>query len=295
MPTQFLSKADLYEGEFSCTLRSSGCEVDTGTHYHDFYEIQLYLTDGGKLRMGSETYDLTHGDVAFINMFERHKIQYPEGVEYQRFCLSISPGFLMNAGTESIRLYSMFYRLKGERPVYHMKCGEFREIQRFVAAYAGCRELPGKIVRQKAYLLLILASLYEQFGREGQISSREEDAFEKIAVLIRFITDHISEDLSLERLAAQVGISTFYLCRLFKQYTGNTIIQYVIKKRIDIAKALLESEVPITDIALMTGFNNYSYFYKAFHKMVGLSPAEYRDRMAKDTQSGPDDQRQLGE
>ena len=96
--------------------------------------------------------------------------------------------------------------------------------------------------------------------------------------IVDFINEHYSEDITLEKLCeAAGGLSEQYLCRLFKQNVGMRPIEYILKKRIGIARSYLEkTDLPINDIAQMTGFNNTSYFYRNFKKFTGTSPLNYR-------------------
>ena len=96
--------------------------------------------------------------------------------------------------------------------------------------------------------------------------------------IIDFINEHYSEEISLDMLCeAAGGLSEQYLCRLFKHNIGMRPVEYILKKRIGIARSYLEkTDLPINDIAQLTGFNNTSYFYRNFKKFTGTSPLSYR-------------------
>ena len=94
-----------------------------------------------------------------------------------------------------------------------------------------------------------------------------------------YIQAHLTENLSLEAMATEVGMSRFYFCRLFKKSTGITPYQYLIKCRIEQSKILLrERKLSIADIALEVGFSNQSHFTKHFKLLTGNTPKVYRDR-----------------
>ena len=101
----------------------------------------------------------------------------------------------------------------------------------------------------------------------------------KLKQAIAYIQDRLAENISLEAMAEEVNISRFYFCRLFKQSTGITPYQYLIKCRIERSKILLrERKLSITDIALEVGFSNQSHFTKHFKRLIGITPKIYRDR-----------------
>lgn len=95
------------------------------------------------------------------------------------------------------------------------------------------------------------------------------------------VMDHINcnfeSDISLEDLAHIGNMSPNYLCTVFKQVNGMTIWEYILIRRIDEAKRLLrESDRSILDIQMLCGFRTSSNFNKAFKKLVGMSPSEYK-------------------
>lgn len=99
----------------------------------------------------------------------------------------------------------------------------------------------------------------------------------KMRRLIDFIEENLDGDLSLETLAAEVHISPLYLPRAFKTAIGHTTHQYVLQRRIERAKRLLsESDMPIAEIALCSGFSSQSHLSNWFLRFVGVSPATYR-------------------
>jgi len=93
-----------------------------------------------------------------------------------------------------------------------------------------------------------------------------------------FIDRSLGEDLSLEVIANQANISVCGLKRLFQRYHSTSPHQYLLERRIaKAARFLTETELPIAEVALETGFSSQSHFATAFKKKIGLSPKAYRD------------------
>lgn len=98
---------------------------------------------------------------------------------------------------------------------------------------------------------------------------------------IDYIQSHLSEDISLESIAAYVGISQYYFVRLFRQSTGYSPYQYLIKCRIERAKQLIMLEQgSMTDIAVQVGFASQSQFGRHFKRFTGI-PRFYNARFYK--------------
>ena len=108
----------------------------------------------------------------------------------------------------------------------------------------------------------------------------EEDvpplAKRELAKLLEFIESNLDRSISLVELAELVNVSRFHFARLFKRSTGTTAIAFVEQCRIRRAQALVaETDTPLAEIALMTGFADQSHFTRRFHRHVGCTPAAF--------------------
>ena len=96
----------------------------------------------------------------------------------------------------------------------------------------------------------------------------------------RYIDFHLKDSLSVDSLAAQAGFSPYYYCRLFSLYMDMPVMEYVRRRRLSCAaKAICEGE-RILDAAMDYGFESHNGFAKAFRKVYGYSPDEYRRRVS---------------
>jgi len=92
-----------------------------------------------------------------------------------------------------------------------------------------------------------------------------------------YLDDHLAEDVSLADLGELLGLSPFHLCRAFKQSTGLPPHRWRQQRRMERARALLESTTdPVTEIAAAIGYGDPSQFAAAFRKSVGVTPTQYR-------------------
>lgn len=100
---------------------------------------------------------------------------------------------------------------------------------------------------------------------------------QKLRSVTDFIGDNYERDVSLAELARVAGMSTFHFAREFKRATGTTPHQYLIKFRVERAKALLkESEMPIIEVGFRAGFSHQSHFTRLFRKLTGTTPRSFR-------------------
>lgn len=99
----------------------------------------------------------------------------------------------------------------------------------------------------------------------------------KVRLLTEYIEVNLSEDMSLNSLAALVDLTPRYLCSGFKEAVGLSPYQFILRARIDKAKTLLKANrLPLSQVALSVGFANQSHFSHAFRKQTGMSPRTFR-------------------
>ena len=98
----------------------------------------------------------------------------------------------------------------------------------------------------------------------------------KLQRVKNYIRDRLSENISLQDVCREVGLSKCYFAQLFKQSTGISPYQYIIEQRVRKARQLLKQDIPLVEIALSCGFANQSAFNKTFHKCMGITPRQYR-------------------
>ncbi|WP_256756909.1 AraC family transcriptional regulator [Cohnella sp. WQ 127256] len=152
--------------------------------------------------------------------------------------------------------------------------------------------VPGSEQLLKCYLEMFLIVLFRRldhlvdgFDRNDSKSTRvptltpatrenfEEDLFKSI---VRYLVEHLAEELSVKLICNQFYISRTRLQNLFQKYAGNTFMEYIIHLRIRQAKSLIREETyNLTGIAEELGFSSIHYFSKVFKKETGMSPSEY--------------------
>lgn len=100
---------------------------------------------------------------------------------------------------------------------------------------------------------------------------------QKLRHVMDFVAENYSSDVRLAELANVAGMSNFHFAREFKRTTGTTPHQYLIKFRVERAKALLaEVELPLTEVGLQSGFSHQSHFTRLFRRLTGTTPHSYR-------------------
>lgn len=129
---------------------------------------------------------------------------------------------------------------------------------------------PGWEIEAKAALLELIHFIF-RISRKGRMPVQKTlDSWEQLIARI----EHRNKDYSINKLAAERGMSTEYFIRQFKKHTGETPKQYITTRRLWKARMLLNEGKPVKDAALESGFNDPLYFSRAFKNKFGFPPSE---------------------
>ena len=114
--------------------------------------------------------------------------------------------------------------------------------------------------------------------RQGKSTSDKQEK-DLLGEIKDYVTEHLTEDISIESIAEVLHISYYYICHFFKQQTGLTLSAFRNQKRIENAiRMLIDTDEKISDIAALCGFNNVSYFTEIFTKSTLLSPTAFKTK-----------------
>lgn len=135
---------------------------------------------------------------------------------------------------------------------------------------------------QKEFLLK--ENIRTQIIRELLLVPTDDQSLypEYISHAIQYVQQFFTQRITLRDIARKVGVAPAYLSYSFKKWTGQSLIEYVTKLRIETAKCLLkESFLQIQEVAEKVGYDDVRYFARVFRRSTGCSPLEYRKRHRK--------------
>ena len=157
-----------------------------------------------------------------------------------------------------------------------------KDIGEAIALFERCLTVPddsfGSDLRQNLHFLDILLKFYPLLSAGHGGNNAHSNISPLVSELIRYINQHLSERLTLDRLANTFFFSKYNLCRQFKRETGFTIVEYINSSRIRMACTLLRQEKAISDISSRVGFLNNSHFIHTFRQYTGVTPRNYITR-----------------
>lgn len=149
-------------------------------------------------------------------------------------------------------------------------CGRLRELLELMRGAAGEPEYPGGL-----YLALLLHYAEQEYRSERHAAGRPRN--ETVEQICAYLATNYQQKFSLTEVAAKFYISPYYLSRLFRRVTGQSIVDYINGRRIEAAQKLLEStELSIGSVAEQTGFASAAHFRRVFREEMGMGPLQYR-------------------
>ena len=134
--------------------------------------------------------------------------------------------------------------------------------------------LPFAPLQANGLLLQLLFMFFSDCAEHLTIKSKHTHV---ILEVVNYIESNLHRKMTIAELAGHVHLNPSYLCSLFSASIGSSPIDYINRRRIDLAKSmLLECPLTIEKIAYSLGFNSPYYFSNTFKKYTGLSPSQYR-------------------
>ncbi|TVY06688.1 AraC family transcriptional regulator [Paenibacillus cremeus] len=135
---------------------------------------------------------------------------------------------------------------------------------------------PGTDMQAGAYLRLLFAEYAQDQAGEAVQNEESSIIVQQVEQAIRWLTLQYYQPISIEQMAQSLGYHRTHLSKMFKQHTGMSPMQFLLKIRMERAKLLLQEPLTIEQVASSVGFSDALYFSKQFKKWFGKSPSDYR-------------------
>lgn len=250
-------------------------------HWHDELEI-IYVESGrGTVTVGSKRYDVGDGDIVVVLPQTIHSIeQYQDRrMEYFNILFDFS---LLTYSTNDVCYEKYFKPLYNhtKQPPSLMEC----DSEHNAALLKNVKYLIANRKNAANDELMIISNLFELMHKLNAMSVAASSAelslknnYDKLKNLLVYVRSHYDREISIAEAAEICWFSPSHFMKLFKDMTGKGFTQYLIDYRLEIAAArLADSRDKIIDVAQAVGFNNTSYFSRAFFDKYGVTPSAYR-------------------
>ena len=251
-------------------------------HWHPELEINLVVKGQAEAIINFESHMVSEGDIIIINKDEVHGFFRNESTDFNCKSVVFHLDFVGGKTADDVCMEfisplankeKQFINILNNNSLVYEKLRKL--LEEIFKVYE--EKQPYYKLLLKAQILNILYLLFHfQAVRTVNISSKRNTSMK---VAIDFIAQNYNRHISAEEAAAVAGYSKFHFLRIFKEAVGMEFSRYVNRVRFDHAVLLLrESNLSITDIALMTGFSDSAYFTRKFKEEFHTTPLAFRKK-----------------
>lgn len=241
-------------------------------HYHDFHKVVIFISGKAAYHIEGKAYQLKPWDILLVNRHAIHRPEIDSSVPYERFILWIQNDIpwqellkcFQKANDRSYNMVRLNSALQEK----------MKDILFELENSAKSDEYGREILTQSLFLQFMVY-LNRIFLEKQYIFDKKSYTFDsQIASILQYINHNLKEDLSVETLSARYYVSKYHLMRKFKQETGYTLHNYIVNKRLLMARTLISNGMPVTKAAQESGFAEYSTFSRAYRKQFKTNPSE---------------------
>lgn len=247
-------------------------------HIHDCYEIYYSISGGKQFLIDNKFYSIAPGDIFVINQYESHYLTQIDSMVHERIVLSVYPDYVKELSKGRTNLDECFSnREAGFSHRISLTKEQQQKFLYYVNKIVNAEDYAHEIIEEATFmeLLVMLNRLWRKDDNDSMVNITQSKHNDQVDEILTYINRNIMNPIKIEDLAAQFYLSESYICRIFKAATGTTINKYISARRISISKALLNDGHSVQDTFEQSGFSDYSGFFKAFTKAVGMSPKKY--------------------
>lgn len=236
-------------------------------HRHGFMEIYL-LEEGQRDHWsGGEVHRIRAPETITFPPADEHFSYSPPGMPFRRVVVYARP--------EAVLYPHVLEAVCGSARVMRPAGSDLAMVRALVDQMLHTQEMLGE--RSQDELRLQLTQLLLVLLRQEEVSAATAARETRVARVVRYLHGHYTEHIELEALAETFYVSRHHLSREFRRHTGTTVISYVNDLRIDQSRRLLiESELPIAQIAEDVGFSTVTHFNRVFRERTGSTPRQVR-------------------
>lgn len=252
-------------------------------HNHPYYEFFFFLSGHTRIVVEGLDVRLARGDVLIYPPGVMHRnIHLDALVPYERFYLYATREFLNSISTPDYDIPGTLEKMT--RDEHYCFRVEEKDLEQLISLVdkvisgSECTRPAEKLINRAMFTTLLIQGLNMMTSLDVL---PQDDYSRGMGDLIRYINQHATEPLSLDDLADTFHVNKYYLLREFKSYTGISVHQYMMIRRILFSQEMIRRGAKPKDACFQSGFMDYSSYYRAFKARVGMSPEQYRQSMQK--------------
>ena len=254
-------------------------------HWHNAVEMIMPLQNGFTVCADNKVYELGERDFILIPSGELHSLNAPKNG--RRLILQFDSAMISDSPALSVLspVFSEIFLINSRADKELGSCVK-KIMLDIYDEYFSDDELSKVKIYLKILNLVMAIREAQLIGYEEKLNKvyqKSPEYSQKFALVYKYIDQNYMYDISLDKLSAIAGYSKYHFCRIFRQFSSVSYIDYINLKRAKAAeKLLLEPDIPITEVAMRSRFLSLTSFNRIFKEMKHCTPSEFR-KMYKDS------------
>ena len=254
-------------------------EIFKSYHHHDIYEIIYIIKGNVDFFVEEKKYELTDGDMILVHPNLLHKLVFANKSECQRVIVNFTSAYAEKFNSHDTNILNIF-DLINERGMYKISfypekrkrlVKYFEEMEKHQFSNEFGSDLLYNI--NFAEFMLLINKVYMNLPEEDLIQKNINNPY--VTKIIEYINQHIDKKIQLQDIANHLSLSVSRISHIFKNVTGLSIMNYIIKKRLVLAKELLKNGEHIKTVYLKCGFPDEASFFRYFKQEYKTTPKKY--------------------
>lgn len=252
-------------------------------HLHDYLEVLLFLQGNIDYLVESKIYHICPTDIVVVPPGFFHQPHIVNSNEtYERIVIWMTNEAIEALSTPEVDLMHCI-RFIAEKQHFlvpdHTQENFLMRTAMQQLAHIQRSSFYGKKLLTAGFLREVILYAYQSM-QSSHLPPQRMIKNPLIAAAVEYISHHLSEPITLEALADILFVNKYHLAHTFKKHMGVSLHQYLINKRLTLAKKLIAQGQSFSSACTECGFNNYSNFFKVFKANVGMSPREYWESLS---------------
>lgn len=272
------TKTKTIDYSIECNFIDSPYSKDPFYHSHIKYELLLILNDNISMLINSKKYAVSFGTLVLLNNHDLHLAIYDSDYRksFKRIAIHFDPNLIRTYCTQNTNLLSCFQHQSDDMNCLLTLSDD--DINAFIDLASKFRpywksKRYGEDVLSITYLIQILVMVNYAYAHGRPVIP--VPFTELVRDIITYIDHHLEEDLKISAISKIFSYSENYICTQFAKQTNITLKQYILTRKLTLAKEYLEKGCNVTTVAELCGFNDYTNFIRTFKNHVGCSPTQW--------------------
>lgn len=244
-------------------------------HWHDYLELEIIISGSVKHIYNNISYECKKGSAHIISYYDFHELIATTDVTF--FCIQFNNAFLDSQIIEHLASNSILCEFDE---------AELREIKEQINILLD--EQDNTRIFRSQYIKTIVTGILLKMIRKTALQQKKSTPL-PIQPIIAYIANHYLDKITIDEIAHKFAFSSNYLGKLFKSQTGYKFNEYINLLRLRHACNLLQkNNLPIKEIAFMSGYQSVEYFLYLFKKNMQMTPSEYRQLFSSSDNTSSD-------